>query len=275
VTTEPYPFLDKQAEATKYCHYVAVGTGGFRNTDDLYPAKAKNGDTSDRLNTMYVFRDVRADNDMEQWEGGSCGVSLNGIEYGVTKPIDRGVMAQVKNITTDPDGLSKTTDPTTLAALAKYGWYADLPANYHININPGGYSAPDGTNMVIFAANEYTLNENGNGYMDDPDSSCKKSTFQGYLFARSVRDGSSLLDGSDDSIVASTQAKKGISGFNLIREIDPKTGGYRLHFLIYQQDGTLMNLYSPDSASLPLAGGGNDDGGIPIRANIRYINTMN
>lgn len=98
VTTEPWPQLDKEGN-----RWAIVGTGGFRNNDDL---------TSTTRHTLYAFRDggrERADTFTDK---------------------TRDDLTAINGISQDAPDLS-----------GESGWYEDMAAGYHINISPvGGFN---------------------------------------------------------------------------------------------------------------------------------------
>jgi hypothetical protein len=155
-----------------------------------------------------------------------------------------------------------TTTPTTAedkSKLANYGWYMNLPRDYHVNVEPGY----DGE-TVLFAANKYVLNDQG--YMDDPDTQCQKSIFTGELFGRDVATGDSILmDGSTQK--AFYDETQGVVGFSVIL-LPPSSGAnpVRHHGIaVFTPRGQMLQ-----EDTQTLGGGGSNMTGVPVRTNIRY-----
>jgi type IV pilus assembly protein PilY1 len=236
VTTEPFVLR------TDSRRYIAIGTGGFRNSDDLYSTMG---------NTMYVFRDGGADDPDKTLDGNN--------------PRVRGDMAQVLY-----SNSNAITDASELAKIKNAGWYMDLPTSpsvYHVNVNPNG-AAYD----LVFAANRYTVLKDDTGTMYSEDS-CKTAAYESMIFSRDIRDGSSTLKtssssgtggtgtGSTSSPLAYVSEPGGIAGFSIVRT----PNGLKII------GSTSDSQIKVEGSISPITLGASS----LLRSNIRYIHTIN
>ncbi|MDR0247036.1 MAG: hypothetical protein LBI16_01380 [Burkholderiales bacterium] len=229
VTTEPWPQLTQ----TKAKRFVLVGTGGFRNDDDLTATSPKH--------TFYAFRD----HDHDPATAGS------------STSLKRGAGSGLYGIT----GISGVPEPKPgEAAQDENGWYEDMDNGFHVNLNP-----QSAYHIVVWAANKYIGNVAGNMSGD----LCNTAALEGRLYARTVEHGKPALGesvaGAGDGTKRYVVVPKGIAGFTLVI-VKGKDGKPRLTVAIDDTEGGTRVL-EDDLGPLPEGTGA----GIPRRLNIRFI----
>jgi type IV pilus assembly protein PilY1 len=143
VTTEPWQYLDENNN-----RWVFVGTGGFRNDDDLTSITP--------TNTFYAFRD--------------------GIKGGADTFTDRS-----RNDLAPVSGVNPIAD-NDKGKLENNGWYEDMDTHFHLDVNP---TASFG--IVVYAANKFVgglpAGQGGNAGMDP----CTSAMFTGRIYARYIQ----------------------------------------------------------------------------------------
>ncbi|MCL2309600.1 MAG: PilC/PilY family type IV pilus protein [Proteobacteria bacterium] len=249
VTTEPWPQLDSSATPNRW---VFVGTGGFRNENDLL---SKTG------HTFYAFRDggqtttdkniVNRDARSSASSCGTSGAGPCGLE-----PVT-GTYLTYANGTPPP---ARQTDN---------GWYEDLPTStkptegsYHITVNP-----IEAFGVVVYVANKYTgglVAGTGSGAGVDP---CTDAAFSGKIYARDFVTGASVLRNSGGALVANIDVDGGIADAVILDTGKTDASGNHEY---------AIGVTSMASKRLILAGFFQVERGsanrAPIRTNIRYIN---
>jgi type IV pilus assembly protein PilY1 len=180
VTTRPFILLYQDKR------YLALGTGGYRNKDDL---------TSTVNNSFYVFVD-------------GDGVSSRVL----SAPLSRGDLVSVPN--NSATGVHSTLSASDKKRFDNNGWYMDMPEGYQITIASTGLA-----NLISFGANHYRLTDSS-GIATSTTNPCGESTFDGLLFARDVTSGDTFFKDNNSSI----SIPDGISSLSIIRHKDLGSG---------------------------------------------------
>ncbi|MDR2710917.1 MAG: hypothetical protein LBB65_06290 [Burkholderiales bacterium] len=205
-------------------HFVLVGTGGFRNDADL-TAKTP-------VNTFYSFYD--------NWP---APITLQ----------SRGNLSEISSA--KGNLLSGTSDPDK-------GWYQDIDAGYHINVNP-----QSAFYIAAWAANSYISNTSTNP--------CSMATLSGKFYAHTVSRGKPALGettaGAGDGTIPYISVPTGISGFTLLSVLG-HDGNSRLTIGIDDTSGSLITL--DNNSDLGKLGGSSPASNLPSvpkRIGIRFI----
>jgi hypothetical protein len=245
VTTEPWP---QRIDGKRW---VFVGTGGIRSEEDII---LNHPNTNTRTkHTFYAIRDGGDEN-----FGGVDTVAIEGEGNeadGITPKtkqsvIPRSHMVSMDDIITNPTTFDKTK-------YMEYGFYHDMLQHYHVNLNP-----VSAFGRVAYAANRYVGGlHDGSGYMVDL---CDRALFIGKLFGFDIRSATPVFGGGGVEYV------KGIGDFALtIQTVDGKEV---MTISVTGLDGRGLDQIRPTFVEVDVD---TTPARVPIRTNIRYINTSN
>ncbi|MDR2710660.1 MAG: hypothetical protein LBB65_04935, partial [Burkholderiales bacterium] len=174
VTTEPWVQLvtDEFGDDKRW---VFVGTGGFRNNDELTAVSPRN--------TFYAFRDGNK----------STVDDPAGSLFTDRKARDNNSNCGATG--SDPCGLEPVTGVYNMYSSSNpppkrqtdNGWYEDMDDGYQIDVNP---TAAFG--VVAYAANKFTGGLTAGDFAGDP---CSSAVYTGRLYARDIYFGGTVFKG--------------------------------------------------------------------------------